>query len=141
MGGKLKLGFDNYAIRALGWKAPRLIEYAASLGLDSILLSDPDVFESHGDAHLKELKTRAVDLGIEVQVGMLSICPGSKLFDPRRGTAEEQLKLTIRIAKTLGSPVARCVLGHVDDRKSAGGIEARIVETVKVLKQVGSYAL
>ena len=141
MGGKLKLGFDNYAIRALGWKAHRLIEYAASLGLDSILLSDPDVFESHGDTHLKELKTRAVDLGIEIQVGMLSICPGSRLFDPRRGTAQEQLKLTIRIAKTLGSPVARCVLGHVDDRKSKGRIEARMAETVKVLKQVRSYAL
>jgi sugar phosphate isomerase/epimerase len=141
MGGKLKLGFDNYAIRALGWKARRLIEYAASLGLDTILLSDADVFESQSDRYLREIKARADALGIEIQVGMLSICPGSRLFDPRRGTAQEQLKLTIRIAKTLGSPVARCVLGHVDDRKSKGGLEARIAETVKVLKQVRSYAL
>ena len=36
MSDKLKLGFDNYAIRALDWKAPRLIEYAASLNLDTI---------------------------------------------------------------------------------------------------------
>jgi sugar phosphate isomerase/epimerase len=63
------------------------------------------------------------------------------MFDPRRGTAEEQLKLTIRIARTLGSSVARCVLGHVDDRKSNGGIEARIAETVQVLKNVRSAAL
>jgi sugar phosphate isomerase/epimerase len=72
---------------------------------------------------------------------MLSICPGSKLFDTRRGTAEEQLKLTLRIAKALGSPVVRCVLGHVDDRKSDGGIEARIAETVGVLKSVRGFAL
>jgi len=141
MANKLKLGFDNYAIRALGWKAPELLEYAASLNLDTILLSDLDVYESTAESYLKELKSKADDLRIEIQVGMLSICPGSKLFDSRRGTAEEQLKLTIRIARTLGSSVARCVLGHVDDRKSNGGIEARIAETIKVLKNVRSFAL
>jgi len=137
---KLKLGFDNYSIRALGWKAPRLLDYAASLKVDTILLSDVDVYESHGEPYLRELKARADDLGIEIQVGMLSICPGSKLFSQRYGTAEEQLKLTMRIAKTLGSAVVRCVLGHADDRESRGGIWARIAETVKVLKKVRAYA-
>src|SRR6266478_4193954 len=99
MANKLKLGFDNYAIRALGWKAPQLLEYAASLNLDTILLSDPEVYESHAESDLNELKARADDLGIEIQVGMLSICPGSKMFDSRRGPAEEQLKLTLRIAR------------------------------------------
>src|SRR6266545_297615 len=141
MGRKLKLGFDNYTLRSFDWKARQLIEYAASLDLDTVLLSDPNVFVSHDEAHLKEIRTSADDLGIELQVGMLSICPGSKLFDRRRGTAEEQLKLTLRIARTLGSPVARCVLGNVDDRKSSGGIEARVAETVKVLRKVRRYAL
>ena len=141
MADKSKLGFDNYSIRALGWKAPRLIDYAASLKLDAILLSDPDVYESTAESYLKEIKSKADDLRIAIQVGMLSICPGSKLFDSRRGTAEEQLKLIIRIARALGSKVARCVLGHIDDRKSNGGIEGRIAETVKVLKNVRSFAL
>ena len=141
MAAKLKLGFDNYAIRALGWKAPRLLEYAASLNLDTILLSDLDVYESHAEGDLNEIKAQADALRIAIQVGMLSICPGSKLFDSRRGTAEEQLKLTIRIARALGSSVARCVLGYLDDRKSNGGIEGRIAETVKVLKNVRSFAL
>ena len=138
---RLKLGFDNYSIRALGWKAPQLLQYAASLGLDTLLLSDLDVYETHSESTLKEVKARADHLGLELQVGMLSICPSSVLFNPRRGTAEAQLKLTIRIARTLGSPVARCVLGKVDDRRSRGGICARIAETVKVLKKVRSYAL
>jgi len=138
---KLKLGFDNYAIRASGWKAPQLLDYAASPKLDAILFSDPDVFERHDESFLSEIKARANHLGIDVQVGMLSICPSSVLFNSSRGTAEEQLKLTIRIARTLGSPIARCVLGKVEDRRSKGGIEARIVETVKVLKKVRSYAL
>src|SRR6266511_3862546 len=105
MGRKLKLGFDNYTLRSFDWKARQLIEYAASLDLDTVLLSDPNVFVSHDEAHLKEIRTSADDLGIELQVGMLSICPGSKLFDRRRGTAEEQLKLTLRIARTLEDPL------------------------------------
>lgn len=138
---KLKLGFDNYAVRALGWKAPQLLDYAASLKVDSILLSDLDVYENHTEAHLKEIRTRAASLGVEIHVGTLSICQSSVLWSDRFGTPEEHLKLTIRVAKTLGSPVARCVLGKVDDRHGPGGIEARIAETIEVLKKVRSFAV
>ena len=138
---RLKLGFDNYSIRALGWKAPRLLDYAARLKVDAILLSNLEVYESHGGPYLREIKARADALGIEVQVGMLSICPGSKLFSNRFGSAQEQLKLTLHIAKALGSRVARCVLGHADDRRGGGGIAARMAQTVKVLKKVRRYAL
>ncbi|HXT41741.1 MAG TPA: sugar phosphate isomerase/epimerase [Candidatus Angelobacter sp.] len=141
MPARLKLGFDNYSIRALGWKAPQLIEYAASLGLDSILLSDPGVFDRRDTRYLGDLRRKADDLGLEIHAGMLSVCPGSKLFNPRGGTAEEQLRRTIQIARLVGSPVARCVLGHADDRRSDGGIETRMAETVKVLKRVRGSAL
>ncbi len=137
----LRLGFDNYAIRALGWKAGQILDHAASLKLDAVLFSDFDVYESLADDRLRDLKRRADDLGIALYAGMLSICPSSKLFNPRRGGAAEQLRLCLRIAKVLGSPVARCVLGIVDDRRSPGGIAARMAETVNVLKQVRNEAL
>src|SRR5690606_26531435 len=35
----LALGFDNFSIRALGWKAPQLLDYAAQQGVDTVLLS------------------------------------------------------------------------------------------------------
>ena len=136
-----KLGLDNYAIRALGWKAGRVLDYAATLRLDAVLFSDFDVYESLADDALRDLKRRADDLGITLYAGMLSICPTSVIFDPRRGTAEEQLRLCLRIARALGSPVARCVLGKVDDRRGPGGIAARIAETVAVLRRVRSEAL
>lgn len=136
-----KLGFDNYALRALGWKACQILDHAASLQLDAVLFSDFDVYESLADADLRDLKRRADDLGIALYAGMLSICPTSVMFDPRRGSAEEQLRLCLRVAKALGSPVARCVLGKVDDRRSPGGIVARIAETVGVLRCVRSEAL
>ena len=65
----LKLGFDNYSIRALNWKAPQLLDYAASLRLDTVLFSDLDVYESLSDEYLRGIKSKADDLGIEIQAG------------------------------------------------------------------------
>lgn len=141
MNSPFRLGFDNYALRSLGWKARQILDHAASLQLDAVLFSDFDVYESLADDHLRDLKRRADDLGIALYAGMLSICPPSVIFDARRGTAEEQLRLCLRIAKRLGSPVARCVLGKVEDRRSPGGIAARIAETVGVLRHVRTEAL
>jgi sugar phosphate isomerase/epimerase len=138
---RLALGFDNYSLRALGWKARQFVDYAAALRLDALLFSDFEVYESLSDDYLRDLKRRAADHGIALYAGMLSICPSSVIFDPKRGTAEEQLRLCLRIARALGSPTARCVLGKVNDRQSAGGIEARIADTVKVLQACRTEAL
>src|SRR5215468_2735157 len=137
----IKLGFDNFSIRAMGWKAPQLLDYAAKLKVDTILLSDLDVYESHSDAYLKDLKKRADDLGVEIQAGAGSICPSAKSFSAKFGVAEEHLALLIRMAKTLGSPVARCYQGTADDRKLPGGLPARWKDTIRVCKAVRSQAM
>lgn len=138
---KLKLGFDNFSIRSFNWKAPQLIDYAASQKVDVLFISDLDAYDSLEDARLKEVKARADHHGIQLHVGTGSICPTSRTFNKKRGTAEGHLALTIRVAKALGSPVARCYLGNADDRKSEGGIEARIADVVKVCKAVRSRAV
>jgi sugar phosphate isomerase/epimerase len=137
----IKLGFDNFSIRAMGWKAPQLLDYAAKLKVDTILLSDLDVYESHGDAYLKEIRKKADDLGVEIHAGSGGICPSAKSFNKKFGTAEEHLALLIRVAKTLGSPVARCYQGTADDRKLPGGLEARWKDTISVCKAVRSRAI
>jgi sugar phosphate isomerase/epimerase len=138
---KLKLGFDNFSIRALGWKAPALIDYAAELKCDALLLSDLDVYEKHDDAYLTDIGKRAKDKGIALYAGTGGICPSAHNFNKKWGTAEEHLKLTIRVARAFGSPAARCYQGFGEDRKSPGGIFARIKDTVAVCKAVRSYAL
>lgn len=138
---KLQLGFDNFAVRAMGWKAPALIDYAASLKVDALLISDLDAFESLEDSALRDLKRRADDARVALYVGSWSICPTSKTFKKNWGTAEEHLRLGLRVAKTLGSPVFRVVLGAMDDRKTEGGIQARIADTVAVLKACRRDAL
>ena len=138
---KIGLGLDNYAVRAMGWKAPALLDHAASLKLDSILISDLDAYDSLDDAYLRDVRGKASDLGIAIYAGSWSICPTSKSFRPNRGTAEEHLRLGLRVSKTLGSPVFRVVLGTAEDRKTEGGIQARIADTDAVLKACRSHSL
>ncbi len=132
--GKIKLGYDNFAIRAMKWKAAQLIEYAAEQKVDSLFITDFDAFESMETPALKKLKELADDKGVQIHLGTWSICPTSKTFKNKWGTAEEHLALGIRAAKDLGSPVIRVVLGSADDRKTPGGIQQRIEDTVKVCK-------
>jgi sugar phosphate isomerase/epimerase len=137
---KIKIGLDNFSVRALQWKAPRLLDFAAELKCDTLFISDLDAYDSLEDASLREVKKKAGDLGLELYAGGWSICPTSKTFKPKWGSAEEHLRTGIRVAKTLGSPVFRVVLGNADDRKTEGGIRARIADTVKVLKACRSAA-
>ena len=138
---KLSVGLDNYALRAMGWKAPQLIDYAASLKCDTLFISDLDALESLDDPALRLVRARAEAAGLTLYVGSWSICPTSKTFKKSWGTAEEHLRLGLRVAKTLGSPMFRAVLGNMEDRKSEGGIQARIADTVAVLKACRADAL
>ena len=45
------------------------------------------------------------------------------------------------MAKTFGSPVARCYLGSMQDRKGPGGIQKHIESTIQVCKNVRKHAL
>jgi sugar phosphate isomerase/epimerase len=134
---RLKLGFDNYSIRALGWKAPQLLDYAASLRLDTVLFSDLDVYESLSDGYLRGIRAKANDLGIEIHAGTGGICKASSFFNRKWGTPEQLLRTTIRVAKLLGSPVARCFLGWVGDRPK---LQARMESVARTCRSVRPLA-
>ena len=51
------------------------------------------------------------------------------------GPPREHIALGIKVAKTLGSPVFRVIQGTGEDRRTPGGIEARINDMVAVLKE------
>jgi sugar phosphate isomerase/epimerase len=136
-----KLGFDNFAVRAFGWKAPQLVDYAGSLGCTSILISDLDAFETLDESYLKAVRQRAADKGLQIHLGTWSVCPSSKVFRSNRGTADEHLALGIRSARTLGSPVIRVVLGTWEDRLTDGGIDRHIDDLLGVCRRARSLAL
>jgi 3-oxoisoapionate decarboxylase len=137
----IKLGLDNFAVRAMKWKADALVDYAVKLKTDSLFITDLDAFENFDEAYLTGLRKKAADQGLQIHLGTWSICPTSKSFKNKWGTAEEHGALAIRVAKALGSPVARVVLGGGEDRRSEGGIEARIADTVKVCKALRSRCM
>lgn len=134
-------GFDNFSIRALGWKADKLLDYAAEQMVTAILFSDLDVYESHDDAYLGDLSQKAKDLGIMIFAGTGGMCPTAHRFSDKWGDAPTMLSLTLKIAKALGSPVARCYQGFSEDRRSPGGIQARNEDTLKILASVKPLAL
>src|SRR3954470_10233478 len=70
---KIALGMDNFSVRAMGWKAPQLLDHAASLQLDTLFISDLDAYDSFDASYLKAIKAKADSLGIALFVGSWSI--------------------------------------------------------------------
>lgn len=132
-----RLGLDLFSLRSQGWDAFQFLDYAAKHQIRTVHFSEIRFMGSLEDAHLKKVRAKAEELGIEVELGMRSICPTSKLFDPKQGTAEQQLQRMIRAAKTVGSPIIRCFLGSMNDREN-GEIDRHIESTVKTLRAMRS---
>ena len=139
--GRHALGLDNFSVRAMGWKAPQLVDYAASLGCDSLFITDLDAFESMDEVALQAIRQQAAAKHLRIQLGTWSIDPTSKAFRPKWGTAEEHLALGIRAARALGSPVLRVVLGTFEDRLTDGGIARHIEQVVKVCQSQKARAV
>ncbi len=132
---RIRLGFDNFAVRAMKWNARQLVDHAVAIGCSSVFITDFGPFEGRlDDNSLGEVRRYAADKGVAIVLGSWSICPTSKTFKPDWGTADEHLAIGIRMARALGSPAFRVILGNQSDRLTDGGIEARIADTVKVLK-------
>jgi sugar phosphate isomerase/epimerase len=137
----VRLGIDLFSIRSQGWSPFEYLDYCSKLGAKVVHFSEIRFIGSLEDDHLRKVRGHAEPLGIEIEIGMRSICPTSTMFDAKAGTAEEQLTRMLRAAHVVGSPIVRCVLGSAADRKSEGGIDARIDDTVKVLRNVRSRVL
>ena len=138
----IPLGFDNFAVRAMGWNARQLVDHAEKLGCDSVFITDFGPFGGRtDDRSLTEIGRYAADRGVGLELGSWSICPGSTTFRRDWGSAEEHLALGIRMARDLGSKAFRVILGNHQDRLTDGGIDARIADTVKVLVACRGRAL
>src|SRR5512143_2895004 len=120
-----RLGVDLFSLRSQGWTPFQYLDYCHKWEAKVVHFSEIRFIGSLEPEHLRQVRAHAEKLGIELELGMRSICPTSKLFDPAQGTAEEQLLRMIRSAKTAGSPIVRAVLGSSADR-AAPGIEANI---------------
>lgn len=136
----VKLGIDLFSLRSQNWTPFQLLDYAAKQKAKVVHFSEVRFIGSLDDANLKRVRERAEALGIEVEIGMRSICPTSKMFDSKEGTAEEQLNRMIHSATVVGSKIVRAVLGSMDDRKTAP-IAKHIESTVGTLRACRNRAI
>jgi sugar phosphate isomerase/epimerase len=136
----VKLGIDLFSLRSQGWTPFQYLDYCARQNAKVVHFSEIRFIGSLDPQNLRQVRKRAEKLGIEVEIGMKSICPTSKMFDPKEGTAEQQLTRMIAAAKEVGSKIVRAVLGSADDRLT-GPIETHIESTVKVLKNARATAI
>jgi 3-oxoisoapionate decarboxylase len=136
----VKLGIDLFSLRAQGWTPFQLLDYSAKLGAKVVHFSEIRFIGSLEPENLRAVRRAAEERGIEIEIGMKSICPTSKMFDAKAGTAEEQIGRMLDSATLAGSHIVRAVLGSADDRRP-GPIEKHIESTVKVLRNVRSKVL
>jgi sugar phosphate isomerase/epimerase len=130
----MRLGLDTYSLRWQGWDAFQLLEYAAGLGLDNVQFSERGALASLDRAYLEVLKRRAEDLGLTVELGMLSFDHYSSCFRAEYGSGEQQLADLVRAAHVVGSHIVRCVLGAQVDRLGPVPFQQHIDEFLRVLR-------
>jgi 3-oxoisoapionate decarboxylase len=135
----IKLGIDIFSLRAQKWTPFQYLDYSAARRVQVVHFSEVRFLGNLKPDNLTAVRQYAAKLGIQIEIGMQSICPSSKMFDASLGPAEQQLSNMIDAAKTIGSPIVRAVLGSADDRKN-GNIQAHIDEVVQVLRKVRSKA-
>ncbi len=134
----VKFGLDLFSVRSLGWTPFQHLDFCAKWGIKVVHFSELRFIGSLEPENLKKVRAYAGDRGIEVELGMRSICPSSTLFDPKQGTAEEQIARAAEAAVLVGSKIVRCFLGQAADRSKEPGIEGHIENTVKVLRNARS---
>src|SRR5512146_875791 len=81
----VKLGIDLFSVRSQGWTAFEHLDYAAKLGAKVVHFSEIRFLGGLEDEHVKRVAEQAKRQGIELEIGMRSVCPTSTLFDPKQG--------------------------------------------------------
>jgi 3-oxoisoapionate decarboxylase len=132
----VRFGLDMFSVNQQNWTPFQQLDFAAKWQVKVVHFSEIRFLGSLEPDNLKRVRARADELNIDLEIGMRSICPSSRMFDKAQGTAEEQLGRMIDAAKIVRSPIVRAVLGSVTDR--ADGIDTHIDDTVKVLKNMRS---
>ncbi|HEY2433557.1 MAG TPA: TIM barrel protein [Vicinamibacterales bacterium] len=134
----MRLGLDMFSLRSQGWSPFEQLDFAARFGAGVAHYSEIRLLGGLAPDHIRRVRAHADALGIELELGMLSICPSAGIFDASKGAAAEQIAAMLPAAQMLGSPFVRCVVGRMEDRRLPGGIEKRIDDAIGVLRSVRS---
>lgn len=142
---RVRMGVDSYSLGAQNWTPFQTLDWASRMNVHMVHFSEVRFLgstkwqEALAEDNLKRIRDHAAKLKIDLEIGMRSICPTAADFqnaqknDPTLGSADDQIARMITAAKTIGSPIVRCVQGSQADRRT--GLEGHIAETIKVVKR------
>jgi sugar phosphate isomerase/epimerase len=125
-----RTGVDLFSLRSQKWTPFESLDYCARLGAKLVHFSELQYLGSLDEANLRQVREHAAKLGVAIEIGTRTCCPTSKSFDPKLGTAEEQMLRAINVARVTGSPIVRTFMGTSADRDPAGGGIARHMEAM-----------
>jgi len=137
---RARLGIDLFSLRSQNWTPFQYLDYCARQRVQVVHFSEIRFIGSLEPDNLRAVRRRAEELGIEIEIGMTSTCPTSKAFNPKDGTAEEQLARMIESARIAGSKIVRTVLGTMEDRKTAP-IQRHMEAMIAVLRHSRARAV
>src|SRR6476659_5330523 len=72
-----RLGLDTYSLRAQNWDAFQQLDYCAARGVKVVHFSEPRLVGGFDRTHLERVRAHADSRGLDIEIGMLSICPTS----------------------------------------------------------------
>jgi sugar phosphate isomerase/epimerase len=134
-----RTGVDLFSLRSQKWTPFESLDYCASLGAKLVHFSELQYLGSLDEANLTKVRDHAKKLGVAIEIGTRTCCPTSKSFDPKLGTAEEQMLRAINAARLTGSPIVRTFMGTSADRDpSDGGIARHMEAMARLLKSMRS---
>lgn len=136
----LALGLDSFCIRGSRWKATRVLEYAASLGLDMVQITQGD-FESFEEPYLQQIRELAARLGLQVEPGFGCFCPLARGWNRREGEPADYLRRCIRQTKVLGASCFKVFMASGADRTPDRPIAALIERSIAILRAVRAEAV
>ena len=137
-----RLGVDLFSLRSQEMDPYQLLDYCAKFGVKTVHFSEIRFLGSLEEEHVRRVAEHAERLGIEIEIGMRSICPTSSAFDPRAGKAADQLMKVVEAATVAKCKLVRAFLGTFNDRKKGAPgskkepIESHIEKTIEVLDSV-----
>ena len=132
----MKLGVSANTLNYQGFDNFESLDYAARVGLDVVQLGRANLASQEPD-YLRRIKDHAARVGVGIELLGGCIDRYGTNFRPERGTAEEQLRSYMGVARELGLPVVQVFMGNMDNRLASVPFEQRldgVAETIEAVK-------
>lgn len=133
----VEIGVDAGSVGQNRWTPTQFLDYLAKLQIPVASVMLPrDILAD--EAAVRQVRAYADKLNIKLVLSGPCICPTSSTFNPKAGTAEEQIAAALGVARILGSKAVRVTLGMAKERPQ---IEMHMESTLRVVRGMRSRIL